>query len=44
MKSIRDGITDALGLTNDRDSRLSWLYAQERGKGYAVRIEIRRRG
>lgn len=43
-KSIRDGITDALGLKNDRDPKLQWEYAQERGapKQYAVRVTVRR--
>lgn len=42
MKAVRDGITDALGLTNDRDPRLEWRYSQERGakKTYAVRVLI----
>lgn len=42
-KSVRDGITDALGLKNDRDSRLSWEYEQQKGppKHYAVRITVR---
>lgn len=41
-KSVRDGITDALGLRDDRDRRLRWLYSQERGKPkqYAVRITV----
>jgi hypothetical protein len=41
-KSVRDGITDALGLKDDRDSRLAWDYGQERGKSneYAVRIVV----
>lgn len=41
-KSVRDGITDALGLRDDRDRRLRWLYSQERGmpKQYAVRITV----
>lgn len=43
LKSIRDGVTDWLGLTDDSGPRLSWKYAQETGakrgtKG--VRIEI----
>lgn len=43
-KSIRDGITDALGLKDDRDARLRWEYEQARGKPnqYAVRISVRR--
>jgi hypothetical protein len=40
-KGLRDGIADRLGV-DDRDPRVSWLYAQERGKPreYAVRISI----
>lgn len=41
-KAIRDGVTDALGLKDDRDARLTWDYGQERGKPneYAVRIVV----
>lgn len=41
-KSLRDGITDALGLKSDRDKRLTWEYSQERGKPgeYAVKITV----
>jgi hypothetical protein len=41
-KSVRDGITDALGLSDDRDPRLRWEYGQEKGKPneYAVRIVV----
>lgn len=44
MKHCRDGVADALGI-DDRDRRIEWTYAQERGgKGeYAVRIEVRQR-
>lgn len=42
QKHVRDGVADALGI-DDRDPRVTWSYAQERAKGYAVRIEIRRR-
>ncbi len=39
LKSVRDGITDALGLTNDRDLRLVWVYSQARkARTYAVEI------
>jgi len=42
LKAVRDGVADALGV-NDADPRVTWAYAQERGKPreYAVRIEIR---
>jgi len=40
MKAIRDGIADALEI-NDGDWRLEWSYAQEIGKRYSVKVEIR---
>jgi hypothetical protein len=45
LKAVRDGVADALGI-DDRDPRVTWTYAQEKGKPkhYAVRIEIRERG
>lgn len=45
-KSVRDGITDALrafGVSDDRDARVRWQYAQARGvqpRHYAVRVEV----
>ena len=41
MKAVRDGVADALGV-DDGSSRLTWRYAQEKGKTreYAVRVEI----
>jgi hypothetical protein len=44
FKAIRDEVADWLGI-DDRDPRVSWAYAQEKGapKSYAVRIEIRER-
>lgn len=41
FKAVRDGIADRLGV-NDRDQRVVWIYAQERGKPkeYSARIEI----
>ncbi len=43
-KSVRDGVADFYAM-NDRDPRLEWRYAQERGrKGqYDCRIKIERR-
>lgn len=40
-KALRDGIADRLGV-DDADPRVTWRYAQERGrrKEYAVRIRI----
>jgi hypothetical protein len=45
LKHVRDGVADALGV-NDRDPRVTWQYAQEKGDTgqYAVRIEIRAKG
>ena len=42
LKGIIDGIADALGIRNDRDSRVEWRLAQRRvAKGtYAVEVEI----
>jgi hypothetical protein len=40
FKHIRDGVTEAIGLRDDRDPRLTWLYSQERGKPAAIRITI----
>ena len=40
MKSIRDGVADAMGFTTDRHPLLLWKYAQARGKDYAVKVEI----
>lgn len=39
-KALRDGLADALAV-DDRDPRVIWMYAQERGKPPAVRVEIR---
>ena len=39
LKAIVDGVADALGI-DDRDPRVRWEYAQERGP-YAVRVEVR---
>ena len=41
LKSIRDGIADRFGL-DDRDPRIRWEYAQERGKKgeYLVRVQM----
>lgn len=45
LKAVRDGVADALGV-NDADPRVTWQYAQERGKArqYGVRVEIGARG
>jgi len=41
LKSIRDGIADALGLKSDRDPRISWRYAQRRGPPALYSIDVR---
>lgn len=38
-KAIRDGVADWLGI-DDGDPRLTWRYAQEIGRDYAVRILV----
>ena len=39
LKSARDGIADWLQV-DDRDPRVKWEYAQERGKPKGVRVEV----
>lgn len=43
LKGVIDGVADGLGLTNDRDPRVTWVLGQRRGKPkeYAVEIQIR---
>lgn len=43
LKAVRDELAHILGLPNDRDPRVAWEYAQERGepKEYAVLVEVR---
>ena len=45
LKGVIDGIADGLGLTNDRDPRVTWVLAQRRGKPreYAVDVQIESR-
>lgn len=45
LKSIRDGLTDWMGLKNDRTPLIRWTYDQRRGKPreYLVEIEITQR-
>jgi hypothetical protein len=42
LKGIIDGVADGLGLTNDRDPRVTWVLAQRRGRPgeYAVAVRI----
>ena len=44
LKHVRDAVAEALALPNDRDPRVSWGYAQQRGapKEYAVIVGIER--
>ena len=41
MKSVRDGIADAIG-RDDGSKSLKWVYSQERGrpKEYSVRVSV----
>lgn len=39
MKATRDGVADWLRI-DDRSPLVLWDYAQERGKDYAVRVEV----
>lgn len=41
LKSIRDGVADALGV-DDRDARVVWLTEQTKGPA-SVRVEVYRR-
>lgn len=43
LKSIRDGVADWLGLSNDRTPNVKWTYDQRRGlpRQYAVEVIIR---
>jgi hypothetical protein len=40
-KHVRDGIADALGIDDGDEKRVTWSYAQEVGKDYGVRVEIK---
>jgi hypothetical protein len=40
LKSIVDGIADALGLASDRDARVRWTYAQRRGVPGEHAVEV----
>lgn len=42
LKATRDQIADELGLKSDRDPRVCWVYAQQRGKPkeHAVTVEV----
>jgi hypothetical protein len=39
-KPVVDAIAEAMGV-DDRDPRVTWAYAQRRGRGYSVEIAIR---
>jgi hypothetical protein len=38
-KATRDGVADWLGVDDGDESRVRWVYAQERG-AYGVRVEV----
>lgn len=38
-KAVRDAVASWLGV-DDRDFRVSWVYAQRRASGYAVEVEV----
>lgn len=42
LKAVRDGVADALGLKDDSDERVTWLYGQQAGPGTrpGVHIEV----
>lgn len=40
LKGVADGITDGLQLSNDRDPRITWAYAQRRGKPKEYAVEV----
>lgn len=40
LKPVCDAVTDALGLKDDRDPRLTWRFEQRRGKSYGCEIRI----
>lgn len=42
-KHVRDGIADALGIDDGDESKVTWLYRQERAVTWGARIEIARR-
>ncbi len=42
LKSIRDGVADALGI-DDGSDLITWVYAQEKAKDYSVSIRIERK-
>lgn len=41
LKSVRDGIADAIGLPgHDADPQLIWRYHQIKQRGYSVRVQV----
>jgi len=40
LKACIDQVAHWLGLKDDRDPRVTWVYAQERGKAFAVRVTV----
>lgn len=45
LKAVRDGVADALGLADDSDERVTWLYAQAPAKPgeHGVEVAVTRR-
>lgn len=43
FKYVQDSVAKFLGVDDGDEKRVSWSYAQERAKGYNVRIEFYRR-
>jgi hypothetical protein len=41
MKGICDGVCDGLGIKNDRDERITWRFAQRRGRPREYAVEVR---
>ena len=44
LKSVRDGVADALGLKSDADPRVAWRYCQRRGMPGEYAVEVRIEG
>jgi hypothetical protein len=42
LKSVRDGVADALGLPDDRDPRVEWRYGQRTQKEWGVEVRLER--
>jgi hypothetical protein len=40
LKAVRDSIAEWLGVDDGPTGPITWEYAQERGKGFGVRIDV----